>query len=63
MSFGYAILGDKANFHKMVEMLGFYLPKLDSKCITSNYLFGVIVGKNYGIKKTEIKPHLTELRK
>lgn len=62
MSLKYAnfILGSKPNLYRMVQQDGWYLPRPESRCVTTSYLFGVINGSVFRIKHSDIKPYLHE---
>jgi hypothetical protein len=49
------IVGNLKNFYFIVLQMDWYLPKLEAKTITSDYLYGVMVGKYFRIQKNDVK--------
>jgi hypothetical protein len=49
------LLGNVENFYYQVTQHGFFLPEQKKKTITVEYLYGVIMGKFFGIKSTDIR--------
>ena len=62
MSIRYAnlILGNKQNLYRLVSEEGYYLPRYDSRCITTNYLLEVMKGSVFRICATDVKVCLSE---
>lgn len=50
-----SLLGSLDDFYNRLSMRGFYLPERDKKCVTTEYLMGVLTGKFYSIKRDEIR--------
>jgi hypothetical protein len=62
MSIKYAnhILGSKANLYRLVQLEGWYLPKKEARCCTTNYLFMIVNGAVYRIGTADIRPYIVE---
>jgi hypothetical protein len=54
------ILGSKSNLYRLVVEEGWYLPRVEARCCTSKYLFGIMNGEYFRIKTSDIKPSLVE---
>ena len=50
-----SLLGSLDDFYNRLSMRGFYLPERDKKCVTTEYLMGVLTGKFYSIKRADIR--------
>jgi hypothetical protein len=50
-----SLLGSKEDFYNRLSVRGFFLPNRDKKCITSEYLLGVLTGKFFSLKRDQVK--------
>lgn len=50
-----SLLGSLDDFYNRLSIRGFYLPDRDKKCVTTEYLMGVLTGKFFSIKRDDIR--------